>query len=175
MYKYIENHEHYIEIIEGIISSSKIRLDIATATLKALKIIHGRKSESIVRFFKRRAEDGLKIRILHSGVPSSWFLKQARENGLGNLENFIMRRCVRVHQKTILGDSRILYIGSANLTGAGVGAKSENRRNFEAGILTDNHDIIDRVDSLFELIWCGDMCGKCGRKQSCPIPLEQFR
>jgi phosphatidylserine/phosphatidylglycerophosphate/cardiolipin synthase-like enzyme len=83
-----------------------------------------------------------------------------------------MRRCPRVHQKTILADGKLLYIGSANLTGAGVGAKSENRRNFEVGIITDEPAMIDRADSLFELIWCGDMCLKCGRKSVCPCPLE---
>lgn len=31
------------------------------------------------------------------------------------------------------------YIGSANLTGAGIGMKSAQRRNFEAGILTNEH------------------------------------
>ncbi len=37
-------------------------------------------------------------------------------------------------------DWREAYVGSANLTGAGIGMKGENKRNFEAGILTDHLD-----------------------------------
>ena len=33
-------------------------------------------------------------------------------------------------------DGKEAYIGSANLTGAGIGMKTDNKRNFEAGILT---------------------------------------
>jgi hypothetical protein len=31
-----------------------------------------------------------------------------------------------------------VYIGSANLAGAGIGMKAETTRNFETGILTDD-------------------------------------
>jgi len=68
-----------------------------------------------------------------------------------------------------------MYIGSANLTGAGLGAKSPRNRNFELGLVTDELKLIDRTDSLFEMIWCGDMCAECGRKKICPVPLEEFR
>jgi hypothetical protein len=60
------------------------------------------------------------------------------------------------------------------MTGAGIGAKSANRRNFEVGILTDERSFIDKASSLFEMIWCGDMCGNCGRQKQCPVPLEEF-
>ncbi len=174
MFEYIENAEHYSETVERLILGAKLRLDIATATVKALSIVSRKRSESIVTFFAKRAEEGLIIRILHSGVPSEWFIKKASECGLKGSRNFKMRRCPRVHQKTILADGRLLYLGSANLTGAGIGAKSEKRRNFEVGIITEKPAIIDRVDSLFELIWCGDMCRDCGRKRSCPVPLEEL-
>ena len=34
-------------------------------------------------------------------------------------------------------------IGSANLTGAGMGMKSPRKRNFEAGILTDDPEMVE--------------------------------
>ena len=174
MIRLVESEEHYDRVVTDLIAGARYRLDIATATLKAMIVLRGRKGESIAKFLSRRARDGLQIRILHSGVPSGYFLEEAKKSNLSNLPNFQMRRCVRVHQKTVLADGRDLYMGSANLTGAGLGAKSPLRRNFELGIITDEITFIDRVDSLFELIWCGDMCGKCKRRDSCPVPLEEI-
>jgi hypothetical protein len=172
VFEYVENEDHYAKVIDGIIRGAKYRLDIAVSTIKALTIIHGKSSEPIVSFLSRRSREGLAVRILHGGIPSEWFLRLLKKEKLPANGNLAFRRCPRVHQKTILSDGKLLYLGSANLTGAGIGAKSDNRRNFEAGIITDDLAIIDRSDSLFELIWCGDMCLKCGRKGICPSPLE---
>ena len=51
--------------------------------------------------------------------------------------------CPRVHFKMFVFDCKEVYIGSANLTGAGIGMKAEGTRNFEAGILTDDLDIVE--------------------------------
>ena len=51
-----------------------------------------------------------------------------------------------VHFKLIIIDSTIAYVGSANLTGAGMGMKSPKKRNFEAGILT----LLFRPDKINE-------------------------
>jgi hypothetical protein len=84
-----------------------------------------------------------------------------------------IRRCPRVHAKLIVIDSRLLYIGSANLTGAGLGAKSERRRNFELGTLSTDEQLIDEVSSYFNTIWEGEPCATCGRRDVCPVPLEE--
>ena len=42
-------------------------------------------------------------------------------------------------------DSKEVYVGSANLTGAGIGMKTDNKRNFEAGILTDETEIVEQA------------------------------
>ena len=65
-----------------------------------------------------------------------------------------------------------MYLGSANLTGAGLGAKSQRRRNFEAGIWTDELRLIDPVTDMLDSIWTGRQCESCGRKEHCPVPLE---
>jgi len=72
--------------------------------------------------------------------------------------------CPRVHLKCAVVDSRWAYTGSANLTGAGVGAKSGRRRNFESGIITTDPAIVDRVMEQFDGIWRGSHCKECDRK-----------
>ncbi len=51
------------------------------------------------------------------------------------------------------------YTGGANLTGAGRGAKSENRRNFESGILTDDPVMVNSIMNQFDQVWIGGHCG----------------
>ena len=48
-----------------------------------------------------------------------------------------------VHGYILVFDCAEVYIGSANLTGAGIGMKAETTRNFEAGLLTDQPEIAE--------------------------------
>ena len=66
-----------------------------------------------------------------------------------------------------------MYLGSANLTGAGLGAKSDGRRNFELGIWTHSPTLIDAVVDEFNALWEGHRCDTCQRKDICPVPLEE--
>lgn len=75
--------------------------------------------------------------------------------------------CPRVHFKLIIMDLECAYIGSANLTGAGIGMKSEHRRNFEAGILTTDPALVASAIEQFDDIWMGRYCPLCGRKKFC--------
>ncbi len=84
-----------------------------------------------------------------------------------------IRRCPRVHAKAVVVDGVRMYLGSANLTGAGLGAKSERRRNFEAGVWTDELRLIDPVLDMLHTIWTGSQCPGCGRREYCPAPLEE--
>jgi phosphatidylserine/phosphatidylglycerophosphate/cardiolipin synthase-like enzyme len=75
--------------------------------------------------------------------------------------------CPRVHFKLMIFDTETAYIGSANLTGAGMGMKSENRRNFEAGILTNDPEFVESAINQFDNVWMGAWCKNCGRKDVC--------
>ena len=84
-----------------------------------------------------------------------------------------IRRCPRLHAKAVIIDANRIYLGSANLTGAGLGAKSDGRRNFEMGIWTDSSAMIDAVMEQFNALWEGARCGGCQRRDVCPVPLEE--
>jgi hypothetical protein len=72
-------------------------------------------------------------------------------------------------------DARAMYLGSANLTGAGLGAKGVDKRNFEMGVWTEAAGLIEGVSEQFNLLWEGHRCKKCRRKDVCPVPLEEPR
>src|SRR5438552_3618023 len=78
---------------------------------------------------------GVEVRLLHAGVPSAAALLELKE---GLPKNLWIRRCPRLHAKTVIVDARGMYLGSANLTGAGLGAKADGRRNFEWGVWTES-------------------------------------
>jgi phosphatidylserine/phosphatidylglycerophosphate/cardiolipin synthase-like enzyme len=71
----------------------------------------------------------------------------------------------------VIVDGRHLYLGSANWTGAGLGAKSGARRNFELGLWTDDEALLDRVQALFDHLWAGGECAGCGRRDVCDDPI----
>lgn len=66
------------------------------------------------------------------------------------------------------------YIGSANLTGAGLGMKGASTRNFEAGILTDEPTLVDAAADQFDAVWNGMHCAKCRRKSFCTDPIRHL-
>lgn len=106
----------------------------------------------------------MNVRLIHAKEPGQAFREdfdKYKHLAIG-LERVL---CARVHLKIIVIDSKIAYISSANLTDAGIGMKSPHRRNFEAGILTDDHELVESVMEEFDKVWRGEMCKKCQRKQ----------
>ena len=54
-----------------------------------------------------------------------------------------------------------------------IGAKGEGRRNFELGFVSEDEDLIDRVQELFVSVWSGDQCRGCKlRDEGCEAPLD---
>lgn len=72
-----------------------------------------------------------------------------------------------VHFKLMVFDLKTVYLGSANLTGAGFGMKSIANRNFETGIYTDIPALVEKAMAQFDELWMGVHCKTCGRKKYC--------
>jgi phosphatidylserine/phosphatidylglycerophosphate/cardiolipin synthase-like enzyme len=175
----IVNENHFDRIVKYGMARAKVSLDVMTADFKAM-LVPGllparrgranRGAESIVAVFRRLAERGVEIRILHAGTPSSAALLELKRELPAGL---VIRRCPRLHAKAVIIDSRAMYLGSANLTGAGLGAKGSEKRNFEMGVWTEEVRMIEAVSEQFNMLWEGRRCGTCKRKDVCPVPLEE--
>ncbi|MGB5283138.1 MAG: phospholipase D family protein [Polyangiales bacterium] len=180
----LSDREHYEQVIQAVLEAER-SVWIATANLKELlvedpRVVPGRRRgrrgnyHSVLEVFAELAERGVELRILHASMPSRPFRKSFDgQPGLvkGGLE---MRLCPRVHLKTVVIDARLVYLGSANWTGAGLGAKGEGRRNFEMGIFTSDEQTIDYVQERYDRIWRGAECGDCRLRDECEMPLDQF-
>ena len=49
--------------------------------------------------------------------------------------------------------------------------KAETTRNFEAGILTDDSEIVELAMNQFDDVWIGKHCKSCKRRDYCPDPI----
>jgi len=162
---------HFQKIVLEGICQAKVSVDISTADFKAMMVPQGpRRADSIVAVMRKLAKKGVEIRVLHAGVPSSAALIELKK---GLPQNMSIRRCPRLHAKAVVIDARAMYLGSANLTGAGLGAKADGRRNFEWGIWTTSAEMIEGVLDQFNTLWQGQQCDTCKRKDICPVPLEE--
>ena len=164
--------EHFHRVVRTGICEATTSLDIATADFKAMLVpqASSRRAPSIVQVLRNLADRGVEIRLLHAGTPSAPALRELRK---ALPKGLTIRRCPRLHAKAVVVDCRAMYLGSANLTGAGLGAKSDSRRNFELGIWTESSSLIDGVLEQFNALWEGHQCQSCRRKDVCPVPLEE--
>jgi len=175
MLKLLESDTLYTEVMEKGILRAKSSVAIATANVKDMHVLVPGydKSLALPRLFEELIGRRVEVKLLHGAIPSQPFLQAlASSHTLRNSALFDMRRCIRVHMKAVIIDNRRLYLGSANLTGSGLGMKSSTRRNFETGILTDSIEMVDRVAEIFYSIWESAHCSGCGRRDNCVAPLE---
>lgn len=173
-FQLISQREMYQKVVLDGILKARRRVSIATATIKNLYVEGTTGYVSILKGFERLCLEGVEVRILHSGVPSGPFLEEIKDSLLIEMKGFTMRLCPRVHFKIAVIDEEWAYLGSANLTGAGIGAKGEHKRNFENGIITRDADTVDYMLDQFNHIWHGRECEPCERREHCPVPLEEI-
>jgi len=176
--------DHYPAVVDCVRTATR-SVWIATANLKDLmvedaRLVPGRRRggkapyRSVLSLFAELAGRGVELRILHATPPSRAFVRDFdREPRLvaGGLE---LRLCPRNHLKLVIVDGRKVYFGSANWTGAGLGAKQEGRRNFELGVLSQDERLLDETQALFDGIWRGAQCAGCKLRELCPMPLDQL-
>ena len=177
----VTDREHYDGVVMGALARAQVSVWIATANLKDLHVeapigsvarARGR-FVSITESFEDLARRSVEIRILHATTPSRPYRESlARRKELAP-PRFEMRQCPRVHLKMIAVDGAYLYVGSANFTGAGLGARGEGRRNFEMGLATDDDVLLDQAQARFDRIWSGKECKGCRLRAECPGPLDQ--
>jgi phosphatidylserine/phosphatidylglycerophosphate/cardiolipin synthase-like enzyme len=180
----VVDRAHYEEIVLRVIAKAEVSIWIGTANVKEMmleapigSVARARgKYVSILDTLDTLVGRGVEVRILHATLPSRPFREElARHTRLKKRgSRFEMRQCPRVHIKMIAVDGAALYLGSANFTGAGLGAKGDGRRNFEMGIVTDDDVLLDATQARFQRIWSGAECGACKLRSECPKPIDSL-
>lgn len=166
---YIANEAHYDQVIERI-KDVKKTLWIGTADIKDLYVKDGRGNKPLLDVLSDLAKRGVEIRLIHAKEPGPAF-RQDFDKYPALIDGMERVLCPRVHFKIIVFDLKSAYVGSANLTGAGLGMKGENTRNFEAGVLSSNKDLVKNAAEQFDSVWMGAHCKGCRRKEFCGDPI----
>ena len=166
---YISNESHYEQVIERIKTVNKT-LWIGTADIKDLYVKDVRGTKPLLEVLSDLAKKGVEIRLIHAKEPGPAF-RQDFDKYPALIEGMERALCPRVHFKIIVFDLKTAYVGSANLTGAGLGMKGENTRNFEAGVLSSNKDFVKNAAKQFDSVWMGAQCKGCKRKEFCGDPI----
>ncbi|NMO16009.1 phospholipase [Pyxidicoccus fallax] len=167
----LSGSELYREVVLEKLLHARESVWMATANVKAMYVEQKGRFVPLVEVLDGLAARGVALRLLHAELPSrpfrAAFDARARlvAGGLG------LKVCPRVHFKAVVVDGAWAYLGSANLTGAGLGAKGDTARNFELGFVTEDFDVIDRVTALYEAVWSGAECRTCRLRAVCPDPI----
>ena len=165
MIQFIADEAHSKEVIARVPKVKKA-LWIGTADIKDLYV----EDRPFLGLLADLIQRGREVRLIHAKEPGPNFREDFDRYPVlfTGLERVL---CPRVHFKIIIFDHSLAYVGSANLTGAGLGMKSARTRNFEAGILTDEPALVEAAINQFDSVWAGFRCKNCGRKQYCADPV----
>ena len=166
---YISNSTHYKSVLSRVLSV-KQTLWVGTADIKDLYVEVEGEKKPLLAVLAQLIRRGVEVRLIHAKEPGPNFREDFDKYPVlyDRLERVL---CPRVHFKMFVFDGKEVYIGSANLTGAGIGMKAETTRNFEAGILTDDPEIVEQAMNQFDEVWMGKHCKACKRKDFCPDPI----
>ena len=169
MLTYISNSSHYKEVLSRV-QSVKHTLWIGTADIKDLYVEIGKEKKPFLALIAMLIRRGVDVRLIHAKEPGPNFREDFDKYPVlyDRLERVL---CPRVHFKMMVFDGKEVYIGSANLTGAGLGMKGDGKRNFEAGILTDMPEIVEQAMTKFDEVWMGKHCRTCQRRDFCLDPI----
>lgn len=176
------NDKHYEEVIERICDARK-SIKIMTANIKRFNLkptdCQGKGYDNgtpFVKYLMTKAVQGVSVQVVCS-MPSLNFSSEWREyyKQMGEPKLFEYKFCDRNHAKVVIIDDQLVYVGSANVTPAGIGQGIFTPGNFEAGIITENQDMIASANALFSMAWNPKCHINCHRKKKCQEKSKNFK
>lgn len=167
--RFITNEELYKQVMEPV-KKARSFVWIGTADIKDLHVQHKGGVHSFLSVLDDLVKRGVAIRLLHAKEPGENF-RNSFDKYPTLWKNMERQLCPRVHFKHLVIDGSFAYTGSANLTGAGLGMKSSDTRNFESGLVTTHSDLIESIMNQFDAVWMGKHCRSCKRKAYCSDPI----
>lgn len=172
MFQLVLNRDIYLKVVQERIPKARHHVWIVTADIKDMYVERYGEFVPFLELLADLVSQGVGVRLIHAKEPGPRFRKDFdRYDELINNELFERILCPRVHTKAIVIDGLEAFVGSANLTGAGLGSKHEDKRNFEAGFLFDDEESIAELVAWIDELYLGNYCRSCRRREFCPDPI----
>lgn len=167
------NEAIYEKVVQGEVPSAGKFVWLVTADIKDMHVERaGGRFVPFLEILAGLVRDGVEVRLIHAKDPGPRFREDFdRFPELLNSDCFERVLCPRMHMKCVVVDGVVAYVGSANLTGAGMGAKSPDRRNIEAGFLVRDEGFVREIMEFLDRFWVGESCESCRRRDVCPDPI----
>ena len=127
MLTFISDAEHYSKVIAHV-PKVKRSLWIGTADIKDLYVKVGTQTKPFLAVLAQLIKKGVEVRLIHAKEPGPAF-REDFDKYPALFDGLERALCPRVHFKILVFDNQVAYIGSANLTGAGIGMKGDGTRN----------------------------------------------
>ena len=164
---------HYVEVIERI-CAARSSIKIMTGDFKRFKLKPTAKQGKnyndgtpFIKHLMEKAGKGISVHIICSRPSKSFKEEYDALYEKIKPENFRIYFCERNHSKVVIVDNKVAYVGSANVTPAGLAQGVMSPGNFEVGILTENHQFISQLNTMFSKIMNGDYCYNCHLANKC--------
>ena len=164
--QFITDRQIYERVLQEQVPNAEDFVWIGTSDIKDLHVDSKGRMVPFLKVLSGLIKRQVSVRLIHAKEPGKPFRDDFDKypNLITGMERLL---CPRVHFKCVIVDGRFAYSGSANLTGAGMGAKSPKRRNFESGIITTDAQFIELIMEQFDQVWRGEFCPDCQRKDFC--------
>lgn len=151
--KYISDEAHYTDVFQRI-NEAKHSLFLTCANLKNFSVyLADEEPVSFSVFLLSLLRRGVLVKIVCMDPFPFYRYVSEHLPELFEEPGLELRQNDHVHMKVFVIDGKCAYIGSANLTGAAIGRRSNKQRNYEAGVLVGNNDIFNSAISHFNAVW----------------------